>query len=84
MRIGKVEHLHQVLVWSCPVFVEKAVERLLVDPSLWELDLGVLPVCGIDYGCTADLNRKSMEMTSGEREENAACTGQQTSAIFFP
>ena len=64
LRIGKVEHLHQVLVWSCPVFVEKAVERFLVDPSLWKLDLGVLPVCGIDYGCTADLNRKGMEMTS--------------------
>ena len=62
LEIGKVEHLHQVLVWSCPVFVEKAVERFLVDPSLWKLDLSVLPVCGIDYGCTADLNRKSMDV----------------------
>ena len=67
LRIGKVEHLHQVLVWSCPVFVEKAVERLLVDPSLWKLDLGVLPVCGIDYGCTADLNRKIWKRLQGKR-----------------
>ena len=54
------------MVWSCPVFVEKAVERFLVDPSLWKLDLSVLPVCGIDYGGTAYLIRESIGVTSWE------------------
>ena len=50
-----VQSVDQLGIRPCAVLVEQAVQRLLVDPGLGELDLGVLPVGGVDDGGAADL-----------------------------
>ena len=55
---SSIEHLHEILIGPCPVFVKKAIESLFIDSSLWELNLGVLTVRCIDNGCAANLSQK--------------------------
>ena len=50
-----IVHLHVALIGPYPVFIKKAVKSLFIDSSLRELDLGVLPVRGVDDGGAADL-----------------------------
>ena len=53
-----IGHLHVALIGPYPVFIKKAVKSLFIDSSLRELDLGVLAVISMDYGCAANLNSK--------------------------
>ena len=53
-----IGHLHVALIGPYPVFIKKAVKSLFIDSSLRELDLGVLAVIRMSYGCAANLNSK--------------------------